>query len=243
MENMDPSRLVVVIQMKSTKQPSEIAREALRLLSARKLSPTPANYQDCYYEIAQTPHMQGFPEDQLRQIALALTAQNEAQQKQLNQLDIAISKHSWKGVGEALKALFQLGVCPDLNDMTSEPRPVVDEVRMSARDFLTKFASLIESVRPALVGDDEGFAEQFAGLLLLLRDPQADIQVARNELELFSQRLAFAAEQQAEIKQALLKLLHHRERQQIDCGGHLVGGPNRRAIGCDASPSKPAPTG
>ena len=29
--------------MKPTKQPSELAREALKLLAARKLSPTPAN--------------------------------------------------------------------------------------------------------------------------------------------------------------------------------------------------------
>lgn len=194
--------------MAITKTPSEIAREALKMLAARKLAPTPGNYQECYYEIAQTPHLQGFPEDQLRQIALALTAQNQAQQQQLDQLDIAIRRHSWQGVGDALTEFVSQGMMSSSNGKSLDLQPVAEDARNSAWDFLPKLASLIESVRPALTSDDEGFAEQVAGLVQILRNPEVEIRDIRDELDVFIRRLSFAAEEQAEIKQALLRLLH-----------------------------------
>jgi diguanylate cyclase len=51
-----------------TNNPIDIAREALKQLTLRKLSPTPANYQACYNEVAKLPNVAGFPEAQLRQI-------------------------------------------------------------------------------------------------------------------------------------------------------------------------------
>lgn len=194
--------------MKPSKHPSEIAREALKLLSARKLSPTPANYQECYYEIAEKPHMQGFPEDQLRQIALALKARNLAQQEQLDELDLAIRKHSWKGVGLALQEYVQQGAGSESIDGGMAPPPEATDASAYTRDCFSKVAGLIDSMRPALADEDEGFAEQMGGVVHTLRDPQVDIQIVRNEFDLFSRRLAFAAEEQGEIKHALLKLLH-----------------------------------
>ena len=194
--------------MKPTKQPSELAREALKLLAARKLSPTPANYRECYYEIAQQPHLQDFPEEHLRQIAFVLRAQNAAQQEDLDQIDLAIRKHSWQGIGDALKEYVKHGAGPALHNGGTDPRPVTQDTGISARDYFSKIAGIIDCVGPALVDDDEGFAEQMGGVVRTLRDPNVDIQVVRDELDLFSRRLAFAAEEQGEIKQALLKLLH-----------------------------------
>ena len=194
--------------MKPVKHPSEIAREALKLLAARKLAPTPPNYQECYYEIAQTPNLQRFPEDHLRQIALALTAQNRAQQEQLDQLDVAIRRRSWQGVKDPLTEFVKQAAASGSNGKALDLRAVPEVASISAREFLPKLASLIESVRPALAGDDEGFAEQIAGLLQTLRNPRADIREVSNELNIFSRRLSFAAEEQVEIKQALLRLLH-----------------------------------
>lgn len=194
--------------MKPIKHPSEIAREALKLLSARKLSPTPANYQECYYEIAEKPHMQGFPEDQLRQIALALKARNVAQQEELDKLDLAIGKHSWKGVGLALQAYVQQGMGSEPTESGVVSSPVAEEASASVRECFSRIAGLIDSMRPALADEDTGFAAQMGGVLHTLRDPMADIQAVRDEFDLFRRRLAFAAEEQGEIKHALLKLLH-----------------------------------
>lgn len=46
------------------KKPFEITREALMLLTTRKLVPTPANYHAVYNEIAGTSDIAPFPEDE-----------------------------------------------------------------------------------------------------------------------------------------------------------------------------------
>jgi diguanylate cyclase len=51
------------------KTPFEIARETLKQLTARKLAPTPMNYQRLYSEIAGLPMEPAFPADRLRDIA------------------------------------------------------------------------------------------------------------------------------------------------------------------------------
>lgn len=186
------------------KTPSDFAREALRQLAIRKLPPTPSNYQECYNEIAGIKNGAGFPEAQLRQIALTLIAHNSSQQEQLAQLDAAILRHSWLGVEAALAAFAKAGAEPGSSSGPGSPA----NTPIFAGELLTKLAQMIESMLPALEGDDVGFSDQVLGLLHTLRDPAADINTAQAELALFSHRLSFAAEEQAEIKQALLKLLH-----------------------------------
>ena len=188
------------------RNPSEIAREALRQLAIRKLSPTPVNYQECYNEIAGISNSANFPDAHLRQIALALTAHNPAQQEQLDQLDSAIGRHSWQQFESSLIGFIRLCVSTESSDGSGPVTAVVNQP--PASEFLAKLASMIESMLPALESDDSRFAEQVACLLKTLRDPSADIKTAQNELAIFSHRLSFAAEEQAEIKQALLKLLH-----------------------------------
>jgi diguanylate cyclase len=184
------------------KNPSDIAREAFKLLATRKLSPTPMNYQECYNEIAHLPNVVGFPELHLRQIAQELTAKNPAQQEQLDLLDAAIGRFSWEGVEKALIAFAKLGPLAVPNGDAGRAAPTF------GGEFLAKLAYMIESMLPALESDDVRFSEQVVALLQTLRNPVADIHLAQAELATFSHRLSFAAEEQAEIKQALLKLLH-----------------------------------
>jgi diguanylate cyclase len=192
--------------MNRQKNPSEIAREALRQLAIRKLSPTPINYQECYNEIAGISNAAAFPDAHLRKIALALSAHSPAQQEQLDQLDSAIGRHSWKNFETALIGFIRLCVAPDpLRDPESAS---VMSGQPAASELLAKLARMIESMLPALESDDDRFSDQVACLLKTLHDPAADINVAQSELAIFSHRLSFAAEEQAEIKQALLKLLH-----------------------------------
>ena len=108
--------------MTNPKQPSEIAREALKLLAERKLPPTPANYQDCYCEISGHPMMVAFPEKNLRKIALALSAKDPEQRELLDHLDAAIGRRNWHDVENVLSEFFRV--------VSSSPQ--VDEADKSA---------------------------------------------------------------------------------------------------------------
>lgn len=194
--------------MTREQQPSDIAREALKLLAARKLSPTPANYQQSYNEIAALPNTAGFPEAQLRRIAFALTARKPTQQEQLDLLDAAIGRHSWQGIEDALVALVKLAAVPaPAGDADCPQSSEVDVSPDLTGELYVKLAHLIESMLPALADDDAHFSEQVECLLHVLRDRTVDAQTIKAELDIFGQRLAFVSEEQVEIKQALLKLL------------------------------------
>src|SRR5665647_2484427 len=86
------------------RKPFEIARETLKQLTARKMAPTPANYQMIYSEVAGVPTEAPFPADRLRDIAQALPTKTPGQQKQRGLLDSAIRQLNWDGVKNALMA-------------------------------------------------------------------------------------------------------------------------------------------
>ena len=198
----------------SDKKPFEIARETLRQLTARRLAPTPVNYQSIYNEVAGLPNVQPFPEGPLREIAQALPAKTPGQQKQKGLLEFAIGQRNWPGVQNALAGY--VGFSPSAGTAAAEaapslPPPVTPD-RASApaltAEFMEQIARLIESTLPALGTDDARFQEQVGKLLQTLRDPAADVVGSKTQLANFAQRLSFAAEDQAEIKAMLLKLLH-----------------------------------
>ena len=82
----------------------ELARETLKQLIVRKLSPTPANYRDVFNEIARLPNDPPFPLEALRKIAQQLPARTPGQIKQKSLLEYAISHLNWQGVEDALVA-------------------------------------------------------------------------------------------------------------------------------------------
>ena len=201
----------------SEMKPFEIARETLKQLTARKLPPTPANYQTLYNEIGGIALVPPFPADTLRDIAKALPTKTPGQQKQRGLLEYAIDRLNWEGVKTALIAYG--GFVP----MTGEPAadasptaaPVPNAVTVGSvaapaltADFLSQMGRLIEFAQPALGSDDPRFAEQTQSLLKLMRRPGADVTTVKLMLTNYSHRLSFAAEDQAEIKKTLLKLLH-----------------------------------
>jgi diguanylate cyclase len=202
--------------------PSEIAREAIKQLAERHLSPTPANYQMCYNEIARLPNVAGFPEGNLRQVAQALNATHPEQQKYLDQLDKAINHHSWHGVVAAITAFGKADGAGARTDLRTAGMTGMAGAEVPAyplrKDLLDRLAQTIEYLRPLLGNDDERVGELVDALLLTLRDAGANAQAIQTELTLFNQRLRFVAEEQAEIKHALLKLL----QLVIDNIGKLV---------------------
>ncbi|MEQ1775241.1 MAG: diguanylate cyclase [Burkholderiales bacterium] len=187
------------------KKPFEIAREALMKLTARKLMPTPVNYQAVYNEIAGTPDVAPFPDEALRKIARALPAKSAAQSKQKALLDRAIGQSNWQSVQEVLVAYGNAAANPVERTAAS----MADSNRsVSTTEILEPVARLIENTLPALGDDDPRFSEQVGQLLKVLREPSAEMSRVKAMLGNFSHRLSFAAEDQGEIRATLLKLLH-----------------------------------
>ncbi len=209
------------------KKPFEVARETLKQLTARKLAPTPLNYQRIYNELAELPNEPAFPAERLRDIALALPTKTPGQQKQRGLLESAINQLNWEGVKNALMAYG--GFSPPPAATPGIGMPLVDDVPATAAkpvlaspperasaasapaltaDFFAQIARLIEYAQPALGQDDERFTEQTGLLVKALRQPDANAVEVKQLLVGYSHRLSFAAEDQAEIKAMLLKLLH-----------------------------------
>jgi diguanylate cyclase len=75
-------------------------------------------------------------------------------------------------------------------------------------EFFSKLARFIECVLPALGDDDSRIFGEAGELILLLKQPIVDIAQVQTLLASLTRQTVFAAEEQAEIKGSLLKLLH-----------------------------------
>jgi len=199
----------------SEKKPFEIARETLRQLSAHKLAPTPANYQKLYSEVSGVATEHPFPVERLRSIAQDLPARTPGQQRQKGLLDSAIGQLNWDGVKAALMAYGDLTpVASTQSNASSLPASAPSSSSGLATapaltaDFIEQVARLIEYALPALGSDDARFTEQTQALLDAMRQPGADVVALKLMLRNFGSPLSFAAEDQAEIRGTLLKLLH-----------------------------------
>ena len=199
------------------KKPFEIAKETLKQLTERKLHPTPINYQTIYNDVAGIAHIPQFPADNLREIAKALPAKTPGQQKQKGLLEYAIDRLNWDGVKNALIAYG--GFSPTGNDATgpatsssttslATPFSTSSSTPALTNEFLAQIARMIEHLQPALGEDDERFLVQTETLLKAIRQPDANVVTVKMMLANYSDRLSFAAEDQAEIKKTLHKLLH-----------------------------------
>lgn len=194
------------------KKPFEIARETLKQITTRKLVPTPANYQAVYNEIAGIPTVGNFPADVLKDIAQALPTKTPGQQKQKGLLEYAIDRMNWDGVKTALVAYG--GFVPASTDADTSGVAASKPAAVGASgpvpltpEFLALIARMLEYSQPALGQDDERFAQQLTELVASLKNPSIDVLQLKTQLLNFSHRLSFVAEDQAEIKSGLLKLL------------------------------------
>lgn len=187
--------------MNEPKHPSEIAREALKRLVLRQLPPTPANYQACYNEIADIPNLPAFPDAPLRELSSELRANNESQEIQLDKLSAAIGRRSWQGVKDALVAFAMAG-----GHAASQGDGVSATILPS--EFAGKLARFVQCVLPALGDDDSRIVTAAEEMLSMLKLPGVEIASVQGSLAGLAHHAQFAAEEQLEIKQSLLKLLH-----------------------------------
>lgn len=88
--------------MTTLTNPSEIARETLRLLATRRIPPTPDNYRTFYHEISGTAERESFPEKSLRALASALPRTSPEQLRLARALDTAIKNGSIEDYSTAL---------------------------------------------------------------------------------------------------------------------------------------------
>jgi diguanylate cyclase len=190
-------------RMNEPKNPSEIAREALKRLAVRHLAPTPANYQACYNEIANLPNLAPFPDAPLRQIAAELTARGAEQQAELDNIDEAIERRSWVGVQKALLAFIAAGNARP----AGETAAVAHVPANLSPEFAARLARLIECVLPALGDDNPRLTMSSGEVLEVLRQPVVAVMDIESRLGNLSHQVLFAAEEQLEIKESLLKLL------------------------------------
>jgi diguanylate cyclase len=196
------------------KKPVDILREAITLLMTRKLAPTPVNYQAAYHEIAGTPDIPPFPEEQLREIMRALPARTPEQEQHKGLFKEAIVQHNWKSVRDALVAYSEVREPGPAGEGSAPVAPAAGAAAAkSARGlnpaFLEQLARLIENALPALGTDDVRLTEQTTLLVAALRVPAPDLAAIQAMLASVSHRMSFAAEDQAEIRVILLKLLRH----------------------------------
>jgi diguanylate cyclase len=90
--------------MSTITNPSEIARETLRLLASRRMPPSPENYRAIYHEIAGSNDKaeEVFPERELKVLLASLPKENPVQLRLSRQLDQALKGKSWNDYRKAL---------------------------------------------------------------------------------------------------------------------------------------------
>ncbi|HCN68353.1 MAG TPA: GGDEF domain-containing protein [Candidatus Accumulibacter sp.] len=191
------------------KNPLEVARETFRLLSLRRLLPTPANYQACYNEVAKLPNVAGFPEAPMRQLVAALgRLRPDADEQHLAALEAAIGKRSWQGVQEALVAVTtrnRPGPAPADQSEGSPANSGSPPALLTS--LLPPLVGLIESLLPTLCHDDDSLLQQGKQLLQTLQEVSGDGHELLSRLAAFSRRMSLIAEEQDEVRLTLLKLL------------------------------------
>lgn len=93
--------------MSAPTQPSDIAREVLRLFAARRLPPTPANFRALYHEVSETADEEdGYPERLIREIASRLPYDTAERKRAGKQIERALTNNDRASAQEALFTYF-----------------------------------------------------------------------------------------------------------------------------------------
>lgn len=135
--------------MDSGKSPSEIARETLKLLAARRLPPSPENYRALYEEVAGIRSAPQFPAHQLRQIVRVIPCQTAGQQRQLKLFEKAIEQQDWAMLQQVLVGYANLALAP-----ATTPPPARTSIAHLPATLAQNLARLVNNTLPALGEDD-----------------------------------------------------------------------------------------
>ena len=204
----------------ATPTPQEIAREAVKRLAARRLPPTPDNFQSAYHEVAGTRPLQPFPLLQLRQIGQALPERTPAQVRFKALFNKAVSRHSWEDLEKLLtQHLASVAAAPPPVGSTREerdnappaaptaPAASADAAPPIAPEIAEQTARIIDIAQPLVAADDARLQQLGSELVQYLRLPDHHTPALRRLLADYAWRLSFGVEEQLGVREGLLALL------------------------------------
>ncbi|MDP2808975.1 MAG: diguanylate cyclase [Rhodocyclaceae bacterium] len=208
--------------MNPSSNPSEIARETLRQLAIRRTPPTPDNYLALYNEIAGVPAPEPLHwADSIRRLFTQIETRHAGitPARKRKMLDHVLTS---SGTQEILFGRLQSLVKSWSQNTATEDGPI--EATESAEDaspdaqaaapqpgteMQELFAQLLENAIGVLLVDTPELAQEASALSADMRAARTPERIAglMARLKKFSYRLQFVAEDQAELKAALLHLL------------------------------------
>jgi diguanylate cyclase len=145
------------------------------------------------------PDLPPFAEAPLRQLAATLVPRGEAQEAELDNLGRAIVQRSWQGVTDALQAFVLAGRSEAVEHVVQEVLPT---------QFALGLVRFVESLLPSFGSDNPRSLAAAAELLLLLKQPTVPVPAVNGALEMLTYHVRAVVEEQLEIRDSLLKLLH-----------------------------------
>ena len=189
------------------KNPSETARETLKLLATRKLLPTPDNYLALYSEIAGTPPFNQFH----KAFCDVLKKQPKISPQTIREIESSLLADQWQEVIDHLQNHFT-SLATLLDKENSNSKIIIENP--SARqsllaDLHEQIARFVEFSLPAFGEDDPKIGPDALALAQFCRQNAKEGSIAplKAKLSTFNHRLSFVAEDQAEIRRALLSML------------------------------------
>ena len=203
--------------------PTQTAREALRLLAMRRITPTPENFRMLYDEISgkEGAEAERAADYQVRVAANALLAAGQPAAV-VNAITEAAENKSWERARGALTALAQVvlertretGVRPA--DKPPEPTALRDQAGIY-RDVI---AHILESSITHHLSEKDDLTQEARGLVARLRSAQDDgaVTMLAQELRRFCTKLEARAEDVKELRDGLTGLL----RLLVDNIGDLI---------------------
>jgi len=200
----------------ATPTPQEIAREAVKRLAARRLPPTPDNFQSAYHEVAGTRPLQPFPLMQLRQIGQALPERTPAQVRFRTLFNKAVSRHSWEDLEKLLTQHLASAAAPppaggarderDTTSPTTAPTAGADAAPI-APEIAEQTARIVDMAQPLVAADDARLQQLGSELVQYLRLSDHHAPTLRRLLADYAWRLSFGVEEQLGVREGLLALL------------------------------------
>jgi diguanylate cyclase len=207
--------------MADPQQPSDIARETLRQLALRRVPPTPDNYRTLYHEIAGIPAAQPLNWSEtirglVAQVETRHAGVTPARKRQM--LDhVLASSGTPEKLFERLQSLtksWAQGVAAE-GALTDEPAAPAGAAATAgggkpiSAELQELLAQLLENTLGVLLIDTPELNAEAAGLAADIRAAATPEKLAAftGRLKKFSYRLQFVAEDQVELRSALLHLL------------------------------------
>ena len=107
--------------------PTDLARETFKLLGARRIAPTPENYQRIYHELSGEAAKPDDVQENLGKVFDSLSKKSPALALQLKPLAKSIEDHDWDAFQSALEGLSKAGPAPSQENWADLVRDLIKQ--------------------------------------------------------------------------------------------------------------------